>query len=269
MTNLDDILLAYHFDPSQISKTKCQKLLDELKKTKLTYSFVLETVESDRTPETVLIHSEKIGMFIPAEHRYGLNTYLYYLNNVEDYEIVLKSDPMAKFPSQIELFVCENPVALLKQFKDYQIINSVDTLIKSFSSRDDLLKSYVESNIMCYGRFSVPINSIETYEDEDCKTVFFTKGDNTKGYSISDMIDKIESGNSRWENLTLLHLRLILLKKVSLWRELYSKYETPDSVIQLIDSLENHFSSLPEKELARNYLFTENLDSLENVVKEF
>lgn len=267
--NLNDILVSYHFDPLELSKSRCQKLLDELKKTKLTYPFILETVESDRTPETVLRHSEKIGMFIPAEHRYGLNAYLYYLNNVEEYEIVLDSDLTSKFPSQIELFVCENPITLLKQFKDYQIINSVDTLIKSFDSREDLLKSYIEANITSCGRFSVPINSIESYENIDCKTVFFTKGDSIKSHSISDMIDKIDSGNTKWDNLCMLHLRLVLLKKVSLWRELYSKYETPDPVIQLIDSLGNHFSSLPEKELARNYLFTENFDSLENVVKEF
>jgi len=220
-----DIFLAYGLYQTGLTKNQIQEKINYLSKFKKTYPFLYSVVFSDRHPSTIVQEASKIGMFIPIAKRYGINAYNFYINNINNYEVVFERQN-STYPTHEDIIRSNDKYKLLSMYRDEEIFSNGHCTIFNYDDRRDMLEKYIKDNYLSLGHFSIDSNSRSIYS-YTLPLITYNDGREKIHYSIADLIHFYDP-NTRiiykkpgiaFNPLSLLHLRQLILEKLAKWKD--------------------------------------------------
>jgi hypothetical protein len=251
-----DIFLAYGLCPSSLNETEISKIIDNISQVKKTYPFLLEAVNSNRYPYTIMNISAKFGMFIPPRKRIGLDAYNFFLNNVKYYESTFDRVSQ-QVPNLYEIYMANDKLNLLMKFRDDEILKHPYQFTRNYANRKDMIQSFIDNNITIHGQFSLNINTRKVYGSKAKVISYQESGKSSREYSIDEFYLLIDhqrrliwkdsqgflnpSDQNAFSRLSLHHLRQQILEKSNQWKNRDSavQYNGPPELYNILIILEN------------------------------
>lgn len=164
MSYLNDIIKCYDLTIEDLTNEEIDQLLQLIAHSKKTYPFLIQCIESNRYPYTVMVIASKVGMYIPPIKRYGLATYKYFIRNLKYYENVLQRDQTKYMSPNIhEIYLSDNPIEYLQKFRDDEILIPGIIFSRNYKTRMEMLNRYINENFFSHGRFILLGTNKELY----------------------------------------------------------------------------------------------------------
>ena len=227
-----DIFIAYGLYQTGLSSAEIQKKINEIAKIKKTYPYLYNVIYSDRKPITIMKEAEKIGMFIPPFKRYGTQTYLFYINNINYYENIFNRLYLT-YPSELEIIRSSDPYELLSMYTDSEIRKDGLMFLLNYNNRKEMIEHLIENNYKIFGVFSLPYNSRSKY-DLMTPLILYNENGVQSVYSISFFLNNYDQKkkliykeqNLPFNILSLYQLRHKILEKFPKWKDMseYTSY---------------------------------------------
>lgn len=249
---INDIFSAYGLSPIGRSEEEIAQMINKISQTKKTFSVLQEVVNSNRHPYTVMAISAKVGMFIPPRKRIGLEAYNFFLQNIKYYESTFERSGQ-QVPNLYDIYMAKDPINLLMKFRDDEILRSGFRFSRNYTNRKEMIKSFIERNILIHGRFTLESNSRKVYSTK-AKVIAFTEFVNGKTrkffYSTGELIMLIDmsrrivwrdpQNHLAFSRLSLHHLRQQILEKFEQWRQRdgLGQFAPPVQLLNILTSLE-------------------------------
>lgn len=261
----EDYFLAYGLTPSGLDSDQMDALYQQLKQTKRTFTFLEEAVQSNRYPYIIMVIAAKIGMYIPPRKRIGQLTYQFFLNNIQYYESTFEQK--AGVPSIYEIAMSTDKVRLLSRYRDNEILQPGYKFSRNYSTRPEMIESFIMNNIVVHGQFKLESCSKSCYSTR-AQVISYTDL-KTKSYystaellSLFDLIRGVVWKESRafyepqsavpFSRLSLHHLRQQILQRLEQWRHRdgYTQYKPSPELHNLLNNLESILASEPRNEMS-------------------
>lgn len=239
---LDQLLLyAYHFKAEKGIK----KIANKIRETQKTAQVVQEVWKSNRAPYTIMLSAAKVGMYIPPIHRVGIQAFNFFIENIRYYEKTFSR--CRSFPSKEEIFLSENKIDLLSQFRDDEILSIGVKWTPDYSDRKKMIQSFIDDNIIQErGIFSLDSNARSSYHP-NARIILYTQKDTRIALNIEELgkaIDPVrrvvwKANNESFDPLSLLQLRSLILKKFSQWKDRTGHPDGPNELLNLVYRLDS------------------------------
>lgn len=259
-TIINDVFSAYRLSSIGLSNGEISRLLDNIKQVKKTFPYLLEAINSNRHPRTIMIIGAKIGMYIPPRKRVGIDAYNFFLNNIKYYEATFERINQ-QVPTLYEIYMSKDRVGLLMKFKDDEIMKPGYKFSRNYSSREEMINNFIKNNILPYGEFKLESNSRRVYSGKAKVIVYNEPGVGTLKYTAAELLKLFDYGKGIvWKDqqgpillqsqyifskLSLLQLRQLILEKLEQWRHRdgYGQYNGPNELVTILNSLERILSN--------------------------
>lgn len=212
---LPEIFQAYDLDVSGLNESQTNKLFTQASRNP-TFPYVIEAVNSNRHPYTIMAIGAKLGMFIPIRRRTGIHSYNYFMSNIKYYEHVLTS-AHTKIPTLMDIYMSRDRLNMLMQYRDDQILQNGYRFSRNFETRKDMLTNFIKYNILTYGEFILDSNHMSSY-NTDNKIISYYNDKSHLYYSTPEIIELITSHDNIPNKLCLHSLRQQILEKFTQWR---------------------------------------------------
>lgn len=251
-----DIFSAYGLCPSGLNDNEIAKIIDNITRTKKTFPFLQDAVQSYRYPYTIMIIAAKIGMFIPPRRRVGLDAYTFFIANIKFYEATFERAHQ-QVPNLYEIYMSNDRVGLLMKFRDEEILQQCYKFSRNnYSTRKEMIDSFIENNVSIYGQFSLENNSRTVYATK-VKVISYQEGQQKLTYSTNEFLLLFDlqrgivwkdpqgflnpSNHLAFSRLSLHHLRQQILEKCGQWknRDGACQYNGPPELHNILVVLEN------------------------------
>lgn len=211
---ISDILKAYQISTIGCEEAELRNIIVKLS-SKKTFQYIYEVVSSNRYPYTIMFIAAKIGMYIPPKLRIGLETYKFFIDNIQFYEhIKLKQ----KMPEKTELMYSNNVKEYLFTLRDDMILTKGYKFTRNYKNRFEMIDDFYKENIFKHGNFTLLSNHKKVYE-HNIKVFLYENSIDKHLYSSDEIIKMISS------NMIDLHIILDLKKKIL---EKLSKFKLND-----------------------------------------
>jgi len=243
-----DVFSAYGLTLTGMDEKTQVIYFQQLHLNKKTCPYLLEVIQSDRHPYTIMKLAHQIGMYIPPQQRTGLKTYQFYLQNIRYYEKVFERyhQPV---PDLYELYLAQDPVSILMKFRDEEILLPEFRFDRNYTDRKQMLTDFIVKNISGHGHFKLDSNSRRSYSSK-AKVISYTEPGQKLLYSTSDLLKLIDlrreviwkdsTYQAAFSRLSLHHLRQQILEKFEQWkhRDGYLQFSGPPELARILSHLE-------------------------------
>lgn len=220
-----DFFRAYGLSQLGLTRNEIEQILTQLSQQKATFNVLKAVIYSDREPSYIFNIAKSIGMYIPPSYRVGLKTYEFFIANIEYYETSMKYTN-DEYPSDKEIFLSYDKVALIMKYSDYWLLGKGYTINIEYSDRKKMIEKYIIDNYDSIGYIKsdtnnknvVDLNSyIFTYSTTLSKTAYTP-------LLLSSLVD-VENKcvwltpdkKNKFHPLTILYLKKMLEDKINKW----------------------------------------------------
>lgn len=260
-----DYFLAYGITSFGLDSNEQAALYQQLKQTKRTFPFLEEVILSNRYPYTIMIIAAKIGMYIPPRKRVGLTTYQFFINNIQYYEATFDREGNVCVPNLYDIAMARDKISLLCRYRDNEILQPGYKFTRNYSTRREMIESFITNNITVHGQFKLESCSRSSYSTK-AKVIAYTDLTTRLQFSTMELLSLFDMTRGVvWKDskafykpevfvpfsrLSLHHLRQQILERLEQWRHRdgYAHSGSSPELHNLLNNLESILSTEPRNE---------------------
>jgi hypothetical protein len=163
METVKTILDAYRMTLPDGNYETGEIFCEKIRGSNMALDYLMEAIEGDRSPKSIMATATKIGMYIPVGVRYGLNSYKFFIDNVRHYENVFQN--MNSVLDMRSIMSSADPVKSLSFFADAKIfdVTGNNDCLMIYMDRMEML-SHVVREINVGGNFILKSNDPRMYQ---------------------------------------------------------------------------------------------------------